>query len=231
LHHCRPNECTSSSTPLRKCRGTCVDLRFDPLNCGACGNRCPPSAPDCCASRNNPSLGTCVDKRTDVFNCGGCGNRCPSGYTCVDGNCQCPNDTTPCGTTCCPAGQPCINGTCGCPSGTTLCGGNCVSTSCPSGQVFDPSTCQCVSGACGDRRGQPCGTSPTGTTCFWYDATVGFTSEGAEQFSCTCGRTEEAFVGQYGPCSSSYTCREGYHCLHSSSSVPFRCMPDCGTPL
>jgi hypothetical protein len=78
------------------CGSACVRLQEDPLNCGACGNRCPTTAngtSECnagkCKLRCNAGLkecdGTCSDTSTDLDHCGGCGRAC--GGLCVLGKC------------------------------------------------------------------------------------------------------------------------------------------------
>lgn len=97
---------------LSSCRGICVDLKTDSLNCGSCSNRCQP--PSSCrngicialtAEQPKPTVtvtkavvncgilgktncgGTCVDLQTDWNNCGSCGRACPTGNTCEAGRC------------------------------------------------------------------------------------------------------------------------------------------------
>ncbi|MSP15446.1 MAG: PKD domain-containing protein [Myxococcales bacterium] len=82
---------------LALCGGLCIDLAFDPQNCGACGAvcangasctngrcddapGCPPDAPLFCRDFG------CIDPRFDPFNCGDCGVFCPTGI-CDGGAC------------------------------------------------------------------------------------------------------------------------------------------------
>jgi hypothetical protein len=58
----------------------CFYLPIDPLNCGACGNICPLSAPDCCS-------GKCVNTKSNSTNCGSCGNVCINS-PCINGMCS-----------------------------------------------------------------------------------------------------------------------------------------------
>ena len=67
------------------CNNTCVDLQRDPLNCGACGNRCPPDKPVCFLAAGGAS---CTAPT--------CNKTCQAGATC-------------CGNNCCGAGELCCN--------------------------------------------------------------------------------------------------------------------------
>lgn len=75
----------------------CVPPYDDPLNCGRCGNVCPPDKPLCaldetweCVERCEDPLtdcaGRCVNTQTDPNNCGFCGNSCAS-QICQGGEC------------------------------------------------------------------------------------------------------------------------------------------------
>jgi len=109
------------------CDGRCLDPLADPMNCGACGARCPATTPACmcgacfgsCATGFltccRPTAGTgavCADPRTSDEHCGRCGARCAAGTRCVDGACESSlADCDPAHTTCdarpptCPTGQ------------------------------------------------------------------------------------------------------------------------------
>lgn len=66
------------------CGEFCVDMKTDPLNCGACGNKCGGSKPVCCD-------GKCQDAHSSVTNCGACGVECSAKNgtpSCVVGMCQ-----------------------------------------------------------------------------------------------------------------------------------------------
>lgn len=85
--------------------GECVDLRSDPLHCGACGVQCTSLAGGkgvcsygtcemaCSLGRadcnNSVSDGCEVNTNNDPRNCGGCGARCDAvaGQACVGGRC------------------------------------------------------------------------------------------------------------------------------------------------
>ena len=145
-------ECPGS---LLECGGTCVDGRFDPSNCGACGNAC--GADEACTGGTCVPTGgcggalvecsgSCVDPRFDPNNCGGCGTACADGEVCNAGTCagSCGLGTEECEGTCvdtsvdpencggcgmaCADGEVCSGGSCAlsCSGGTIDCGGSCV---------------------------------------------------------------------------------------------------------
>lgn len=81
--------------------GQCLAPPDSPNSCGACGNVCPSSTPNCtptagggyeCQAKctHEPFItqcsGKCVDLQTDPGHCGRCGNACASGI-CIDGEC------------------------------------------------------------------------------------------------------------------------------------------------
>ena len=82
-----------------RCDGACLDLRFDPSHCGACGNAC--DADEVC-SEGKCALkcagGTtkcevdgknrCVDTALDASHCGGCGDACTGDEVCSIGKCD-----------------------------------------------------------------------------------------------------------------------------------------------
>ena len=111
---------------LTGCGGSCVNLKTDNNNCGACGSVC---------------------TRSSVCTGGGCTCNCQAGYTnCPNAPICCVNlidDTSNCGAcgVVCPAGESCGGGVCSsCPSGLAMCSGRCV-------DLFrDPDNC----GACGN---------------------------------------------------------------------------------
>lgn len=95
----------------------CVDLKNDPLNCGACDRYCDGpqgGAASCengtcasgCRGGKTECQGACVDTSSDRMNCGACGNECQDigkgAPSCVSGKC-----TYPCG-----AGEAMCNSTC-----------------------------------------------------------------------------------------------------------------------
>jgi MYXO-CTERM domain-containing protein len=81
--------------PLVQCGKSCVDVKSDPLNCGACGTTCAAgqvcSAGLCatdCATGMTQCDRACVDLSTDLLNCGACGTACLEGQTCDQGICS-----------------------------------------------------------------------------------------------------------------------------------------------
>jgi hypothetical protein len=71
------------------CGGSCIDIRSDRNNCGACGNVCA-SGQTCCS-------GTCRNLTNDFNNCGSCGRSCGSNSNrCTNSACRCTDDS-PCG--------------------------------------------------------------------------------------------------------------------------------------
>ncbi len=159
------------AVPLVACSGACVDVRFDPSNCGACGQPCQPN--ERCASGTcavqcpagtlacgaGPGL-LCVNAERDVLHCGNCTTVCAPGEACTLGKCkpacapfqascfgQCVSTATDvlhcggCGLPCDP-GEVCSNGTCAAACGLPVVG--CDGGACVDVR-FDPSNC----GACG----------------------------------------------------------------------------------
>jgi hypothetical protein len=77
------------------CDGRCTDLDNDSYNCGACGNVCDESTPQCiegscseCSLGLTNCGGVCVSLDYDRYNCGACGYQCGAdGPDCVEGVC------------------------------------------------------------------------------------------------------------------------------------------------
>jgi hypothetical protein len=154
---------------LSECADACVDTRFDPSHCGACGKACADgevcSAGACavsCGGATTKCGSACVDTDYDPAHCGACDVACSEGEVCADGNCQskCQPGTTLCGALCvdtqsspehcgacdqvCAAGQVCFKGACSthCGDGLTKCGNLCVDV------ASDPGHCQSCDNAC-----------------------------------------------------------------------------------
>ena len=170
------------------CGGTCVELRSDNLNCGACGHACADgqvcSAGACslvCAGGATKCGSSCVDTHRDSSNCGACGNACGAGLVCSDSACvsTCPGGEYACGGACidpqtdpdyCGAASDCTGGTACGPSASCY-QGRCEPL-CPTGQVMcggtciDPLTSSTFCGASGYCTGASAGaTCSSGQTC------------------------------------------------------------------
>jgi hypothetical protein len=81
------------TAPLVICNNDCVDLSFDPENCGHCNNICDQSgvcnSGTClvCAAGETPCGRQCQNLAIDPDNCGGCGVPCTNGL-CSNGLCE-----------------------------------------------------------------------------------------------------------------------------------------------
>jgi hypothetical protein len=156
---------TSSNCPPGKsaCQTTtglaCVDLGFDRLNCGACGNACPADAycqnATCVPSTGGGDGGFVQDGGTGDVTCPQ--GTTPSGGTCTTatGGAVCIDtawDDFNCGTcgTQCPGGTSCNNKTCAVSSGLS-CQGGLIPCNGPSGpSCVNPSNDSRNCGACGN---------------------------------------------------------------------------------
>lgn len=112
---CEPSIPVSSTCPggNQTCGPTCVYLREDRFNCGACGDRCPDgeycwegSCTMICGPGHVFCGDNCVDTTTNPQHCGGCGTFCASGV-CNAGVCDgvgsgsgCPMGLEQCGEVC-----------------------------------------------------------------------------------------------------------------------------------
>jgi hypothetical protein len=142
------------SAGLSRCSGTCVDLRTDPDNCGACGFAVPYGETCRNGQFYNPSATagtTPAGSALTPATAAGIQGSCPSGRTSCSGTCaDLQNDARHCGScgTSCLSGQTCFNGRCylpgtqapvvstnapvtitpdlSCSSGQIACGGSCV---------------------------------------------------------------------------------------------------------
>ncbi len=100
---CAPSDpgCACAYPGEELCNGSCVDVRSDSRNCGACGTEC--LGGSSCLSGTctcaNPAQklcgGSCIDTQSDVTNCGGCGVACPQGNKCLRGKCWDAGSTPP----------------------------------------------------------------------------------------------------------------------------------------
>jgi len=74
------------------CGGACVNMSFDPLNCGSCGTRCSDlercvtAACECAEGLIDCGTG-CIDTQVDPENCGACAAPCAPQATCLGGSC------------------------------------------------------------------------------------------------------------------------------------------------
>lgn len=96
-----PGQTLDCGVDSAACDGVCVDVLFDPFNCGGCGVRCSldsacmagtcqpvNAAPLDCASQGLLDCGgVCIDAVTDPANCGFCGNACSIESACHGGSC------------------------------------------------------------------------------------------------------------------------------------------------
>ncbi|MBN9168017.1 MAG: hypothetical protein BGO98_13495 [Myxococcales bacterium 68-20] len=116
--YCPSNQCPAGWTTCPESFFPCdVDLKTDPLNCGACGASCP-------ASTFNEHF-SCVDGQC-VMTCSFAGLQPRLDCDGVpDNGCETISGTNDncgaCGVKCPDPDYPCIMGKCGCPSGLTLC--------------------------------------------------------------------------------------------------------------
>ena len=105
----------SCNLPQKLCVGACVDPRFDPSNCGACGNACTdgkvcvagscdvscPKGSDKCAldgAGGGAGVSVCADFLVDRNHCGACAEKCATAEVCAAGKCalECAGGATKC---------------------------------------------------------------------------------------------------------------------------------------
>ncbi|HYJ10823.1 MAG TPA: kelch repeat-containing protein [Polyangiaceae bacterium] len=102
-----PDPCSLCSPDEECCEGSCVDTRFDSLNCRECGMGCPGTTCDNSSCTNTCVQGSIdcnrnivdgceVNPAVDPKNCGNCGIPCGFGLECVAGYCVCPPATADC---------------------------------------------------------------------------------------------------------------------------------------
>jgi hypothetical protein len=141
---------------LQACSNVCVDPRFDPFNCGACGTTCSAGANSDSACVNSvcqafcrggflncdgqPSNGCEINGQGDLSNCGACGNACPA---VANGTRVCSAGI--CGIASCNSGWGNCDGnaTNGCETNTQTSAANCgvCGRACPSGQICSAGVC------------------------------------------------------------------------------------------
>ena len=183
--------CLSGQT---RCGDACVDLRTDPFNCGACGNRC--AVNNCtggvcreagapvqdCAPPFAVCAAACVNLTTDPAHCGTCDTACATGETCVNSVCTpgttgasgCPEGQVLCGTACQEAlpnfgtdGLSCPGGGApptACPAGRILCNGACFPEGACQPADCPPGQGYCY-GVCRDFQNDPGYCGGCGTAC------------------------------------------------------------------
>lgn len=154
-------------SPSVLCGAVCVDVSYDPRNCGTCGTTCAIGEVCSAGACGTTCLGgsvecgeRCVDLDDDPANCGACGDACAAGSICSRGVCTlgCSGGTTECGGVCADLQNDTTNcGACGavCGPGEYCAAGQCASA-CPA--PFQP-----CNGTCTDTTNDPnhCGTCDT----------------------------------------------------------------------
>jgi hypothetical protein len=229
-----------------KCGTTCLDLKTDVANCGACDQVCtfPNATASCvnrvCTSRCDTGFGDCnaqpgCETALNVDNnCGSCGNACPANFKCNASTRMCVDICTLggagttshcCNSSICPNSLACVSGVCkttcaadsDCQPGNACSTGRCL----PSGSFCD-ATHPCAAGFnCTGGRCAPCGAS--GQACC--------TAGSACQPNLTCGSGNTCQCGGIGQacCSSGTPCTDdGNRC-----NGPEVCQGTCqhGTPV
>jgi hypothetical protein len=100
-----PGTDTSCVAGSKYCRGTCIPVTDDPLNCGGCEVVCAAtkgplsicSGGVCTCPAGTDDCGTCTHVDRDPANCGTCGKKVvDDAHWCVDGKSACRPGTSPC---------------------------------------------------------------------------------------------------------------------------------------
>jgi hypothetical protein len=144
----------------RTCGTTCINLKNDNNNCGACNNVCPMGSSCAGGACLLTSCGGTTCDALSVCYQGACVDRscvnvpCAAGLVCSAGQCGCPTNQIACNGQCVSLDTDSMNcGHCGsaCPMGSRCAGGQCFNDTCGT-QTCDPlSVCQmgnCVPSAC-----------------------------------------------------------------------------------
>ncbi len=208
-HCCRGSNCCESGVQCPPNTGFGLPIGQPQYCCetgeSCCGDGCCAAGNTCCRhvspglpfGLSDPSSSvTCSDLQSDPKNCGRCGHDCDD-LSCIDGECQCPPDTTICSSwfnrTCCQANERCaVNPLTFLVSCDPICGpcdvyspndpsGPCVPKECDSCQECDPESGQCTPSS----NGTECG---SGLGCC-SGACVSIVCVGNQTFdydSCTC---------------------------------------------
>ncbi|HVW28012.1 MAG TPA: MXAN_6577-like cysteine-rich protein [Polyangiaceae bacterium] len=173
-----------------RCGGVCIDVAYDPKNCGGCGAACAIgelcSAGQCATTCLGGSVACgsrCVDPENDPANCGGCGHACDPGSSCSRGTCVlgCSGGTVECDGRCADTQtDPAACGACdhACVTGEYCSAGQCTATCAAPSQICD--------GECTDTANDRNNCGACGNAC----AAGQVCSDGACQLECGGGTTK-----------------------------------------
>ncbi|MCA9669862.1 MAG: hypothetical protein KC503_29910 [Myxococcales bacterium] len=242
-----PSQPTSCAAPTVFCGSLCVDTRYDPQNCGACGVTCGGTATctmgTCSATSTPPTTPVPGQCNASLINsCGGLGaycdsytqqcQSCPLGYSNCDGMLTCECAGTCSGTQCIPngggipgAGQcnpnqfnACVGVNSYCDASTYTCRPCALNTLNCDGL----STCETYGTVCGS-------TTPPGTgTC---SQTTPFQCGANTSYCDTTNTCRPCPVGYYN-CDGAYQCESATYCTGTTTPpgttgcddwIPFSC--------